>query len=83
MDLQGDKIFYQGTLPCYLYHILICNYVLHIISIYIDIEYRYRCIGIDIPSKVYFMNLYSQLWIDIFQLYYTHVASAGFEHSES
>ena len=82
--------------------------------------YRYRCIDIDkaVPLKVYFTNLYPQLWIhivevyrikattenekqnlylknistfvfyrfsqiDIFQLYYTHVTSLGFEHSKS
>ena len=53
-------------------YIYICIYIYiylyNIISIYID---RYRCKDIDKvgPFKVYFTNLYPQLWIHIVEGY--------------
>ena len=55
---------------CYLYYILIYNYILYIISLFINVYiYIYidinRFIDIDkaVFLKVYFTNLYPQLWI--------------------
>ena len=57
---------------CYLCYILICNYILYIkslsVNMYIEIN-RYIDIDKAVFLKVYFTNLYPQLWIHILEVF--------------